>query len=177
MHASSRGSHQDVALSLCTLAFLSIRRPTASALEVAAGHLLSNLMALQVPLDEPLTAKSRKNFTNYAIQAAHDLFELTERPIPGWLPAPPPAEPEINEEEAQVPAPQSHSQSRVSKPPAPPPGINLSTEDAAQLLNRRPQTLRGWASKDSGPMRPVRSGRFLQWPSDELLRLMKDGWR
>ena len=41
---------------------------------------------------------------------------------------------------------------------------NLKTEEAAFYLNRRPQTLRGWASRSgTGPMTPTRIGGLLAW--------------
>ena len=40
---------------------------------------------------------------------------------------------------------------------------NLKTEEAAYYLNRRPQTLRGWACLENGPLRPTRIGGLLAW--------------
>lgn len=40
----------------------------------------------------------------------------------------------------------------------------ISTEQAAYYLNRRPQTLRGWACKEHGPLRPIRINGRLAWP-------------
>ena len=41
---------------------------------------------------------------------------------------------------------------------------NLKTEEAAFYLNRRPQTLRGWACHSgTGPMVPKRIGGILAW--------------
>ena len=41
---------------------------------------------------------------------------------------------------------------------------NLTTAEAAYYLNRRPQTLRGWASRSgSGPLVPIRVGGLLAW--------------
>ena len=42
---------------------------------------------------------------------------------------------------------------------------NLKTEEAAYYLNRRPQTLRGWACLENGPIRPRRIGGLLAWPT------------
>lgn len=41
---------------------------------------------------------------------------------------------------------------------------NLTTEEAAFYLNRQPQTLRGWACHEDGPLRPVRVHGRLAWP-------------
>lgn len=51
--------------------------------------------------------------------------------------------------------------------------IVLPTKEAAVLLNRKPQTLRAWACKDSGPLRPIRINGRLGWKVEELLKLME----
>jgi hypothetical protein len=40
---------------------------------------------------------------------------------------------------------------------------NLTTAETAYYLNRRPQTLRGWACLENGPLRPTRIGGLLAW--------------
>lgn len=51
---------------------------------------------------------------------------------------------------------------------------HLPTEDAAHQLNKAPQTLRVWAMKESGPIRPHRipgcSG--LLWPVADIRRVL-----
>lgn len=49
----------------------------------------------------------------------------------------------------------------------------LDTESAAFHLNRSPQTLREWASKGNGPIRPLRIGGLLAWPVRDIRRLQK----
>ena len=50
---------------------------------------------------------------------------------------------------------------------------NVDTAHAAYLLTRRPQTLRGWASRSgTGPLRPVRINGRLAWPVSELKRVL-----
>ena len=39
----------------------------------------------------------------------------------------------------------------------------VPTEQAAHYLMRRPQTLRGWACNEDGPIRPIRTGNRLGW--------------
>ena len=41
---------------------------------------------------------------------------------------------------------------------------HVNTEEAAAHLLRKPQTLRGWAMRENGPIRPVRVGVRLMWP-------------
>jgi hypothetical protein len=43
---------------------------------------------------------------------------------------------------------------------------------AAAHLNRRPQTLRGRACLENGPLRPVRVHGRLAWPVSELRRVL-----
>lgn len=50
---------------------------------------------------------------------------------------------------------------------------HLTTEQAAQLLGRRCQTLRVWACYESkAPLRPVRVNGRLAWPVGEIARLL-----
>lgn len=49
---------------------------------------------------------------------------------------------------------------------------NLPTPEAAFHLNRRPQTLRGWACLENGPLRPVRVHGRLAWSVPEIKRLL-----
>jgi hypothetical protein len=55
----------------------------------------------------------------------------------------------------------------VSRPTVP-------TNQAAYYLNRRPQTMRGWACEESFPdgLRPVRVNGRLAWPVDGIRRLL-----
>ncbi|MDT7514554.1 hypothetical protein [Rhodoferax mekongensis] len=48
----------------------------------------------------------------------------------------------------------------------------LPTADAAFHLNRREQTLRGWACLENGPLRPIRVHGRLAWPVSELRRIL-----
>jgi len=61
-------------------------------------------------------------------------------------------------------------------PPFPPLALvtkpNLTTGELAYYLNRRPQTLRGWACNEDGPIRPLRINGRLAWPVSELRRVL-----
>lgn len=48
---------------------------------------------------------------------------------------------------------------------------NVQTAQAAHYLNRRPQTLRGWACFEDGPLRPLRVHGRLAWPVSEIRRI------
>jgi hypothetical protein len=49
---------------------------------------------------------------------------------------------------------------------------NLPTPEAAYHLNRAEQTLRIWAMRENGPLRPIRVNGRLGWPVSELRRLL-----
>lgn len=48
----------------------------------------------------------------------------------------------------------------------------VPTEQAAFYLLRRPQTLRGWACMENGPLRPIRINGRLAWNVSELRRVL-----
>jgi hypothetical protein len=48
---------------------------------------------------------------------------------------------------------------------------NVSTDQAAHYLLRRPQTLRQWACLENGPLRPLRINGRLAWPMAEIRRV------
>jgi hypothetical protein len=47
----------------------------------------------------------------------------------------------------------------------------VETDCAAFHLNREPQTLRVWACKENGPLRPLRINGRLMWPTAKLREL------
>lgn len=48
----------------------------------------------------------------------------------------------------------------------------VDTAAAAHYLNRRPQTLRGWACSEDGPLRPMRINGRLAWLVADIRRLL-----
>jgi hypothetical protein len=48
----------------------------------------------------------------------------------------------------------------------------VDTAAAAYYTNRQEQTLRGWACKEDGPIRPLRINGRLAWPVAELRRVL-----
>lgn len=48
----------------------------------------------------------------------------------------------------------------------------VDTAAAAHYLSRRPQTLRGWACLENGPLRPIRICGRLAWNVAEIRRLL-----
>jgi len=49
---------------------------------------------------------------------------------------------------------------------------HVGTACAAFWLNRNPQTLRGWASYENGPLRPTRVNGRLAWPVATIRSLL-----
>ena len=49
---------------------------------------------------------------------------------------------------------------------------HVATEEAAFYLARKPQTLRTWACKEDGPLRPIRVNGRLAWPVSEIRRVL-----
>lgn len=52
------------------------------------------------------------------------------------------------------------------------PRTALTTAEAAAHLNRAQQTLRLWAMREDGPLRPIRIHGRLAWPTAELRRVL-----
>ena len=48
----------------------------------------------------------------------------------------------------------------------------VDTAAAAHFLNRRPQTLRGWACHEDGPIRPIRINGRLAWRTADIRALL-----
>lgn len=48
----------------------------------------------------------------------------------------------------------------------------VNTASAAYYLNRKPQTLRVWACREDGPIRPVRVNGRLAWLVADIRRVM-----
>lgn len=48
----------------------------------------------------------------------------------------------------------------------------LPTAEAARHLNRAPQSLRIWACRENGPIRPLRVNGRLAWPVADLRRVL-----
>lgn len=51
----------------------------------------------------------------------------------------------------------------------------ITTNEAANAINRAPQTLRKWACLENGPIRPVRINGRLAWRVSDLMELLNGG--
>ena len=49
---------------------------------------------------------------------------------------------------------------------------HVKTAIAAHWLGRQEQTMRGWASAESGPLRPIRVSGKLAWPVADIRKLL-----
>ena len=49
----------------------------------------------------------------------------------------------------------------------------VTTDVAAYFLNRKPQTLRGWACLKNGPIKPIRINGRLGWSTSDIRKLLK----
>lgn len=148
--------------------------PNAPAPELIAAHLLQTVMRLLIdwPSEGKLSPLQRQFAEHEAVEAALELCDLTGTSLP-WLadalsesvrtlqlaPAPVPA---------PAPAPQRPALQNTP---------NQTTEDAARYLGVRPQTMREWAMSQSGPLQPVKLGSKNGWPTAELERLAREGWK
>ncbi len=48
----------------------------------------------------------------------------------------------------------------------------VDTAAAAHYLHKAQQTLRIWACKENGPLRPIRVGAHLHWKSEDIRKLL-----
>jgi hypothetical protein len=69
----------------------------------------------------------------------------------------------------QSPAQQAHAFPRFDLITSP----TVSTAQAAHYTNRKPQTLRAWACRENGPLRPVRVNGRLAWRVSDIRRVME----
>jgi hypothetical protein len=153
---------------LAVAAMLTQASATISAIESRAARLLEQLMLLA--LDH-----GYEGIENTISKAAHELASLTCTTIP-WLPTPqdepsiePKAQPKVETE--TEPAQRLTRRHNISIADLVP-GDMLTTEQAASALGRKPNTLRTWASKQTGDIQPAfQIGREHRWRADDILAL------
>jgi hypothetical protein len=143
---------------------------TASAIENQAARLLEQLMLLALN-------HGYDGIQNTIIEVANDLASLTHTTI-SWLPAPQDESPteQMTERSAEPKreATQQRAHPRSVSIADLAPGQFLTTEQAASALGRKPNTLRTWASKETGDIQPAfKVGREHRWRADDILALEK----
>lgn len=154
--------------------FAALASANSPATEMIAAHLLQTVLRLQIewPAEGKMSSYQRQQVEQEAVEAAAELCTLTGTAIP-WL-----ASALATPTPAPVPAPVLTPAPAPAVPrPALQPGPNQTTEDAARYLGVKPQTMRAWASTDSGPLQPVILGRRNGWPTSKLERLAREGWK
>lgn len=132
-------------------------KSSTTATEYAAASMLESVCLLQ----RPLSTKERADTLHNLTSAANDLCLHTGKVI-AWL-----ASAAL---ELEPPEP-------LPAPALPLPAIAgrwLSTKEAAEFLGFKEQTLRQWASNQSGPIRPNKVGRRLKWSGDDILKVLGD---
>ena len=143
----------------------------APAIEQAAAHLLRTVMSLSIDwgIEGTLSSSERQAEEHDAAQAADTLCKLTATTIP-WL---------STALVTFTSTPNATPVTAVSTPERPllQPGPTQTTAYAARYLGVTEQCMRSWASKDSGPIKPVKMGVRNGWPTAELERLGVEGWK
>lgn len=160
-------THADLYRRLYVTSVMMRGKPGTTAVEYAACNVLETVSLLRTAHDEPLTTQKRASLMSQLAAEVRELCTLTERTAPAWL-ADVPAEPVKAEiDDRPTPAP-------IALPAPTIAGRLLSTKEAAAVLGYKEQTLRQWASTESGPIRPLRNGQRskLLWSGDEIQRLM-----
>jgi hypothetical protein len=116
--------------------------------------------------EEPLTAQERDATVGRLASAANELCTLTGTAM-SWLPSP------AAGHERQDATPADIAPVLTGELPKAIAGRYLSTKEAAQALGVGAQTLRKWASTESGPISPSSkvAGR-LKWSGDEILSML-----
>lgn len=152
--------------------FAALASANAPATEMVAAHLLQTVMRLQIewPEEGKLSPYQRQLVEHEAVEAAAELCDLTGTALP-WLASALAAPVRAS---APIPAPEP---APAPERPLLQPGVNQTTEYAARYLDVTEQCMRVWASEDSGPLRPIKKGRRLGWPTAELVRLGVEGWK
>lgn len=130
-----------------------------TAIEVAAARMLESVCLLQLALSKTQRADTLHNLT----EAANNLCLHLDLTI-AWL--------------AAYPLPEAPP-TAIATPALPLPlsiaGTWLSTKQAAQVLGVSEQTMRRWASEQSGSIQPDSqlSGRHHRWSGDKILEVLK----
>ena len=129
----------------------------ATATEFAAANILESVCLLR----QSLSAKQRSDTFDSLTSAANDLCLHAGQSI-SWL-ASAALEPEPDQE---PPTPAKLLTSITGK--------WLSTKEAAQALGFAEQTLRQWAAKETGPLRPNKVAGRLKWSGDDILAVLRN---
>ncbi len=142
-----------------------VRGKAPAGIERVAANILESVTLLCADRNEvPISKAERASLLQSLASEAQDLCTLTGKVIPWLASLPTVPEPEPEQEEASAPT--------IQKPMPKIGGSFLTTKEAAEVLGYKEQTLRAWASNESGPIQPIRTmGRHLRWSGDDILAL------
>jgi hypothetical protein len=159
--------------------FAALISPNAPATECAAAALLQPVMQLSIdwaPADMPTPAQRQQSIQN-AVEAAHELSSLTgTQPLP-WLADFATAAPAAPVEPAGPVAQPAPAIPMLAERPLLQPGPTQTTEDAARYLGLSVGYMRKWNMMGTGPITAIKKGSRLGWPTADLERLARDGWK
>lgn len=148
---------------LATTAVMVRSKPTTTATEYSAANVLETVAILHAKRTEPLSKSEHCRLVARLAADAKELSMLAGRTFP-WLDLVPSTPEPVDEP----------TEPAMQKPTPSIAGRFLTTKEAAQVLGRSEQTLRAWASKQSGPIQPSRVGKLLSWSGDGILLLMQN---
>jgi hypothetical protein len=153
--------------------FAALVPSTAPAVVQAAAALLQPVMRLSISWDADvrITPAARREMAQEAVDAAQELCTITGTVIP-WLGVAAILAP-VTEPVAPPPPPVP----AVTARPMLQPGPNQTTKDAAAYLGVQPNTMIKWKMFGTGPIEPVQLGTRHGWPTAELERLGREGWK
>lgn len=157
-------SHEALYIRLAGITVSVRAKASTTAIEFAAANVLDCVSMLCLVQEPPLTTSQRTNVLGRLAKEAKELCSLTGKTI-AWLDAVP-ASPEPEEPEDKTPAPAAPIQNQIPSIA----GRFLTTAEAAKALGIAEQTMRKWASTETGPVRPSsKVGKTHRWSGDEIL--------
>lgn len=175
--SKSHANEDDYHRALFGVAVLTLTTPKSSAIEQTAAHLIKVVTSLLVAWDEysGQTPHTQSENDVQVMSSALELSLLTGISLP-FLSAPNPAGRPAPPDEPATPQPQvapSHSREQTIGLPPLTAGQVLTTQEAADYLRMKVQTLHKWASTGTGPVTPFKVGeRRLGWHATDILRII-----
>jgi hypothetical protein len=152
--------------------------PNALVTEFVAASLLQAVTNLMIDraVEVEFTARQREAIERRAIEFACQLNSLTGHEI-AWLTSLTEClGPELVLELGHESSFSAVALLLLARPQLQP-GPTQTTALAARFLGVTEKTMHGWASKDSGPINPIKKSPSYEWRTVELIRLAQEGWR
>lgn len=137
--------------------------PFSSAIERQAASLLEQLMLFAL-------GNAYDGIESRIVEGTRALLSLTGTSI-SWLPMAPP-ETSLSLVPASL-SPHALEEEATGGSDLLKAGRLLTTKEAAEVLRKKPNTLRTWSSTQKGPIEPVKVDRELRWRSDDIIELLQ----